>query len=61
MKKKLLSLIMVGAMVLSMTACGQGGNTGSGNTGSGAATGNGALPGTLKIGVIAPITGGAAI
>jgi branched-chain amino acid transport system substrate-binding protein len=60
MKKKLLSLIMVGAMVLSMTACGQGGNTGSGNTGSGA-TGNGALTGTLKLGVIGPLTGGAAI
>ena len=60
MKKKLLSLMMVGAMVLSMTACGQGGNTGSGNTGSGA-TGNGALTGTLKLGVIGPLTGGAAI
>ncbi|MBP5762352.1 MAG: ABC transporter substrate-binding protein [Lachnospiraceae bacterium] len=60
MKKKLLSLIMVGAMVLSMTACGQGGNTGSGNTGSGA-SGNGALTGTLKLGVIGPLTGGAAI
>ena len=61
MKKKLLSLMMVGAMVLSMTACGQGGNTGSGNTGSGAAGGNGALTGTLKLGVIGPLTGGAAI
>ena len=60
MKKKLLSLIMVGAMVLSMTACGQSGNTGSGNTGSGA-SGNGALTGTLKLGVIGPLTGGAAI
>nr|MCR5618971.1 ABC transporter substrate-binding protein [Lachnospiraceae bacterium] len=60
MKKKLLSLMMVGAMVLSMTACGQTGNTGSGNTGSGA-SGNGALTGTLKLGVIGPLTGGAAI
>ena len=60
MKKKLLSLIMVGAMVLSMTACGQSGNTGAGTTGSGA-SGNGALTGTLKLGVIGPLTGGAAI
>ena len=60
MKKKLLSLIMVGAMVLSMTACGQGGNGGSGNAGNNAG-GNGALTGTLKLGVIGPLTGGAAI
>jgi branched-chain amino acid transport system substrate-binding protein len=60
MKKKLLSLVMAGAMVLSMAACGQGGNTGSGNGGN-AAGGNGALTGTLKLGVIGPLTGGAAI
>ena len=60
MKKKLLSLMMVGAMVLSMTACGQGGNGGSGNAGNNAG-GNGALTGTLKLGVIGPLTGGAAI
>ncbi len=59
MKKKLLSLIMTGALVMAMTAC--GGSTGaSGNSGSGA-TGNGELTGTLKLGVIGPLTGPAAI
>ena len=49
MKKKLLSLMMVGAMVLSMTACGQGGNGGSGNAGNNAG-GNGTLTGTIMAG-----------
>ena len=67
MKKKLLSLILAGAMVMAMAGCG---NTGSetGNAGTEgtegttvAATGDGALTGTLKLGVIGPLTGGAAI
>lgn len=73
MKKKLLSLILAGAMVMAMAGCG---NTGSENVSAGnagtegtegtegttvAATGDGALTGTLKLGVIGPLTGGAAI
>ncbi|MBO7356843.1 MAG: ABC transporter substrate-binding protein [Lachnospiraceae bacterium] len=60
MKKKLLSLIMTGALVMAMTACGGTGNAAGGNGGSGS-TGNGELTGTLKLGVIGPLTGGAAI
>ena len=60
MKKKLLSLIMTGALVMAMTACGGNGNAAGGNGGSGS-TGNGELTGTLKLGVIGPLTGGAAI
>ena len=51
MKKKLLSLIMTGALVMAMTACGGTGNAAGGNGGSGS-TGNGELTGTLKLGVI---------
>ena len=67
MKKKLLSLILTGAMVMAMAGCGNSGaGTGStgnaGNEGTAAvATGDGALTGTLKLGVIGPLTGGAAI
>ncbi|MCR4792148.1 MAG: ABC transporter substrate-binding protein [Lachnospiraceae bacterium] len=61
MKKKLLSLIMTGALVMAMTACGGEGTAAGGNGGSGAATGSGELTGTLKLGVIGPLTGGAAI
>jgi branched-chain amino acid transport system substrate-binding protein len=62
MKKKLLSLIMTGALVMAMTACGSTAEGGSGSTGAGTtATGDGALTGTLKLGVIGPITGPAAI
>ena len=59
MKKKLLSLIMTGALVMAMTAC--GGNTTAGGNGGSGATGSGELTGTLKLGVIGPLTGGAAI
>ena len=63
MKKKLLSLILAGAMVMAMAGCGNTEPTTPGNTGSTgtAATGDGALTGTLKLGVIGPLTGGAAI
>ena len=59
MKKKLLSLLMAGSLVMAMTACGGTAEAG-GNSGS-AAAGNGQLTGTLKLGVIGPLTGGAAI
>ena len=65
MKKKLLSLILAGAMVMAMAGCGNNpaepttpANSGTEGT---AATGDGALTGTLKLGVIGPLTGGAAI
>ena len=63
MKKKLLSLILAGAMVMAMAGCGNTEPTTPGNTGSTgtAAAGDGALTGTLKLGVIGPLTGGAAI
>ena len=65
MKKKLLSLILTGAMVMAMAGCGDNAQPAStGNTGSqttAAAEGDGALTGTLKLGVIGPLTGGAAI
>ena len=65
MKKKLLSLILTGAMVMAMAGCsGNTEPTTPGNTGEETgvvATGDGTLTGTLKLGVIGPLTGGAAI
>ncbi len=64
MKKKLLSVVLAGVMALALAACG---NTTTGNTGSGsgslatAPTDDGSLKGTLKIGMIGPLTGGAAL
>ena len=69
MKKKVIALVMAGILAMSMTACGSqaGGQT---NTGSGAEAGStavsheskgGKLTGTLKLGVIGPLTGAAAI
>ena len=64
MKKKLLSVVLAGVMALSLAACA---NTTTGNTGSGsgslatAPTDDGTLKGTLKIGMIGPLTGGAAL
>ncbi len=78
MKKKMLSLIMTGAMVMAMAGCGSTGDAGTGSTAGTAAgtenagteatgtetaapAGEGALTGTLKLGVIGPLTGAAAI
>lgn len=69
MKKKLLSIVLAGAMALSLVACtnAAGGETGNtGNTGSNepvvvAGTEDGGLKGTLKLGMIGPLTGGAAL
>ena len=65
MKKKLLSLLLAGAMVLSMAACGSEGapatapSADAGTTATG--SGDGKLTGTLNLGMIGPLTGGAAI
>ena len=65
MKKKLLSLILAGAMVMAMAGCGNNPTEPTTPANNGAegtvATGDGALTGTLKLGVIGPLTGGAAI
>lgn len=71
MKKRLLALFMSAAMVCSLTACGGTGAAapadGSGaseaaSTDAGAsAGGSGALTGTLKVGMIGPLTGAAAL
>ncbi len=60
MKKKLMALIMAGVMAVSaLTGCGNA----AGGEGDGAAAGDGSgkLTGTLKLGMIGPLTGGAAI
>ena len=65
MKKKLLSLLLAGAMVLSMAACGSeeapaaAPSADAGTTATG--SGDGKLTGTLNLGMIGPLTGGAAI
>ncbi len=65
MKKKLLSLLLAGAMVLSMAACGSESapatapSADAGTTATG--SGDGKLTGTLNLGMIGPLTGGAAI
>ena len=67
MMKKFLSLLVAGAMVFSMVACGSenggvasNGAEGNTNAESGEA-GDGQLTGTLKLGMIGPLTGGAAL
>ena len=69
MKKRLISILVVMVMIFSMTSCAKddkSGNENSGNTGStgstvSSGTGNGELTGTLNMGMIGPMTGGAAI
>lgn len=70
MKKKVLSIALAGAMALSLAACTttENGNTGSTGTNGTtteptvtATTEDGSLKGTLKIGMIGPLTGGAAL
>ena len=74
MKKKVLSIALACAMALSLAACtttenGDGGNTGTTTEPTGttteptvtATTEDGSLKGTLKLGMIGPLTGGAAL
>ena len=72
MKKRLLALMMSAVMVCSLTACSQGqgaapaadsgsADAGAADTGSSAEGGSGALTGTLKVGMIGPLTGAAAL
>ncbi len=72
MKKRLLALMMSAVMVCSLSACSQGqgaapaadsgsADTGAADTGSSAEGGSGALTGTLKVGMIGPLTGAAAL
>lgn len=72
MKKRLLALMMSAVMVCSLTACSQGqgaapaadtgsAEAGTADAGSGAQGGSGALTGTLKVGMIGPLTGAAAL
>ncbi|MCR5001935.1 MAG: ABC transporter substrate-binding protein [Lachnospiraceae bacterium] len=66
MKKKLLALLMSAVMVCSLAACSQG-QASAPATGDAAAapaeggSGSGALTGTLKVGMIGPLTGAAAL
>ena len=66
--KKLLAMLMAAVMVLGMVACGSTTNNGGNNSGNAGDTGDtgdggstGEAGGTFKIGVIGPLTGGAAI
>ena len=67
MKKKLLSVVLAGLMAMSLAACGAQGNAGSEGSASSAAelptapTEDGGLKGTLKVGLIGPLTGAAAL
>lgn len=65
MKKRLLSLLMAAAMVCSLTACGGTGSAAPADTSApssdASAGGSGALTGTLKVGMIGPLTGAAAL
>ena len=64
MKKKLLSVVLAGVMALSLAACANTATqTGSSNSSAlaTAPTDDGTLKGTLKIGMIGPLTGGAAL
>ena len=75
MKKKVLSVLMAGAMVLSMVGCGEAventpattpdteneAQQPAGDANTGAADAEGALTGTFKMGMIGPLTGGAAL
>lgn len=64
MKKKLLSVVLAGVMALSLAACSNT-TTQTGSSDSSALatapTDDGTLKGTLKIGMIGPLTGGAAL
>ena len=64
MKKKLLSVVLAGVMALSLAACANT-TTQTGSSDSSALatapTDDGTLKGTLKIGMIGPLTGGAAL
>ncbi|MBR6470045.1 MAG: ABC transporter substrate-binding protein [Lachnospiraceae bacterium] len=63
MKKKLISLMLAAAMVCSLTACGGAANTAAPAAGDSASASNGSgeLTGTLKVGMIGPLTGAAAL
>ncbi|MCR4617844.1 MAG: ABC transporter substrate-binding protein [Lachnospiraceae bacterium] len=64
MKKKLLSVLLAGVMALSLAACGAGGSSegaASSDALPTAPTEDGSLQGTLKVGLIGPLTGGAAL
>ena len=77
MKKRLLALMMSAVMVCSLAACssGQGSapaadagsadtgsaDTGAADAGNSSEGGSGALTGTLKVGMIGPLTGAAAL
>ncbi|MBR4719819.1 MAG: ABC transporter substrate-binding protein [Lachnospiraceae bacterium] len=69
MKKRLLALLMAAAMVCSLTACGGTGAAAPADASGSEATaasseggsGSGSLTGTLKIGMIGPLTGAAAL
>lgn len=74
MKKKLLSILLAGAMVLSLAACGSSDDSGSTGTEQGTEAEEsgdvstpakepvgGVATGTLNLGLIGPLTGGAAI
>ena len=73
MKKKLLSVVLAATMVFSLVACGSSESNSSANSASGesaattdasgdaAPAGDGAVTGTLKLGLIGPLTGGAAL
>ena len=74
MKKKLLSVVLAATMVFSLVACGssESNSSAEGASSESAATttdasgdvapaGDGAVTGTLKLGLIGPLTGGAAL
>ncbi len=63
MKKKLLSVVLAGVMALSLAACGAGTAGGASQSGelATAPTEDGSLKGTLKVGLIGPLTGAAAL
>ncbi len=66
MKKRLLALLMSAVMVCSLAACSQGQTSAPAADGGQAAaseggSGSGALTGTLKVGMIGPLTGAAAL
>ena len=63
MKKKLVSIALAGAMALSLVACGSSnGGAATGENGLAVApTEDGSLKGTFTLGMIGPLTGGAAL
>ena len=58
MKKKLFSVLLTTVMICSLAGCG---STDSGESAEAGTAGDGSLTGTLKIGAIGPLTGGAAL